>query len=236
MLLFVSFFFWEATIWDGTWQYMLGWGKRGIGLHFCTIIMACTTFLFLSAYCEKRGVKSWNNVLFASCIVYASMFLFEWPFIILYDLIHNGGLVGGIVTYGIVGDFKVYNVLFQNTFGLVAPIFIATWVIKPYFARIRITWSKVLPWLFVAVGWCLWVFYPFATPVATSTLYGISKGGGLFPQNVYVWYDPVTHELADQVVFHNVGVFLTNFGLKALTVFAFANLMRFKTSMEIDKE
>ncbi|NVM21779.1 MAG: hypothetical protein HWN68_08365 [Desulfobacterales bacterium] len=211
---------------------MVGFAERGVGLHFATVITACTCFLFLSEYCRKRGVTSWNNVLFASMVTYASMFVFEWPYTVLYDLIHNGGLVGGIVTYGLVGEFKWYNVLFQNTFGFVVPLVVMWVAVKPYFPRFKLSKLKVLVWAVVAAVWLLWVFYPFPTETATSTLYGLSKGGGLFPQNVYIWYSPVTHELTDQMVFHNMGVFIVNFGLKALTTFAFAVTLLFKTSRE----
>ena len=58
------------------------------------------------------------------------------------------------------------------------------------------------------------------------------KGGGLFPQNVYVWYDPVTHELMDQVVFHDLGVFAINMMVKAMTIVFYISLFMFKLPLE----
>ena len=234
--LFFSLFLWNRYGWDATLHNVLGWAEKGVGLHFSTITMTCMMYLFLSIYAEKKGITAWNNVCFAFFNCFGAMMLFEWPYIILYDIIHNKALSGGffyICTYGLIGENcpRLYNVIFQNGVWALGPL-LAWFSIKPYYPRIKLNKWHLILFLILVGSWLFWIFYPFPTQIAYSEMYHSYKGGGLFPQNVYVWYDPTTHELMDQVVFHDLGVFATNMIVKGLTIIFYISLFMFKLPLE----
>ncbi|RLF46688.1 MAG: hypothetical protein DRN20_06925 [Thermoplasmata archaeon] len=253
--LIISLAMWWIMGFDSTLDYFLyihNFGKGigdnpvhyGSGRHWSTFAMIFAQYYFLSRKLEKKNILGIRNILFSVGAVYTTHMIFEWPYIILYDVIHNKALSGGywyICGYGLWQPLtdqillflipwygKGTTILARNGVWFLL-LFVTYPLLIKYKPKLRLDRTSLFLFISLIVGWVVWIFYPYL-----GLPYQQYKGF-LFPQTIYANYDPVTKEIVNDVWIPNDYIHFINVLVKFLTVLTFTYILNVKVEKSGNK-
>jgi hypothetical protein len=171
--------------------YSSYYGKE---MHYSAFVIYGLLYYFMSKNFEGAGIKGTKNMIYSFAVMFFSISVFEWFWIICFATFQNQ-------PWCFTWSFPQLKILVQNTGFFVAGCLTALYMFTDRFfwdlktneaigRRFFFNWKSLKLWSIIGLtvaGSLLWIYYPFHVDSLTVTLENgnLWSNSNLFPQTLY---------------------------------------------------